>query len=120
PLLEKLALADGKILFLDVPFTTFTFIHHIEDLVADTLPFALYNEEAVDVTVRTISGDVVHVRVGAFSTHAVQQRNARRLQKPLAQQRLLRRARVGNTTLQLVRASAAVRVGKALAAARPL
>ncbi len=48
---DRLVSVDGKAVFFNVPFATFTFFHYLEDLVSSDLPFPLYTEKPFSVRV---------------------------------------------------------------------
>ncbi|MBI4878283.1 MAG: AAC(3) family N-acetyltransferase [Planctomycetes bacterium] len=107
----------GKVLFYDVPFATFTFIHYIEDLLAGSLPFPIYRSEAVAARVIDEQGRPRVIQTRVFSEEAVSRRDPALLERRLLDQRLLRRARVGRTRLMLVESEDAVRAALDMAAA---
>jgi aminoglycoside 3-N-acetyltransferase len=117
--LDKLEALDGKVLFLDVPFNTFTFIHHIEHLVSASLPFPLYIDKPYTVSVIAPDRRVLTVDTYGFSEESRQLRNPHLLEQALDAQGVLHRTRVGNSKLMLVRAREALRVGMEMAASRP-
>jgi aminoglycoside 3-N-acetyltransferase len=106
---DKFKALGGKTLFYDVPFTTYTFIHHIEDLVKEKLPFPLYGPEAMPATVIDYNGKEKTVTALAFSATAVRARRPAILEKCLIQRNMLKKARIGRTALMLVSAQDAVR-----------
>jgi aminoglycoside 3-N-acetyltransferase len=118
--LEKFVAVDGKVLFLDVPFTTFTLIHHIEDLVSGGLPFPLYNDEPYRMSVITAERQSLTVDVYGFSEEARKHRNPARVKQTFVRKGLVRRVRVGNSSLMIIRAQDAVRLSRELAVERPL
>jgi len=98
----------GKILFFDVPFRTFTFIHYIEDLMKDRLPFPLYHENTFSAQVKDLGGKEIMVPTHVFSEQAFTTRNPVILEKELIKRKALKRKRVGNTNLMLLNAADAV------------
>ena len=105
---EKIAEKDGKVLFFDVSFNTFTFIHHIEHLIQDRLPFPLYNQSIFDVTVTKLDGSNIMVKTKAFSLEAVQKRRPELLEAKLLNANKLQKTRVGMTHLNLVKVKDAI------------
>ncbi len=106
----------GKVLFYDVPFATFTFIHYLEDLLADSLPFPLYRSDTIAARVIDEQGQPRVVETRVFSEEAVSRRDPALLERRLLERRLLRRARVGRTRLLLVSSEDAVREALAMTA----
>ncbi len=99
----------GKVLFFDVPFDTFTFIHHIEDLLQDSLPFPVYHDPPLPGRVVDHEGRPMVVPTRVFSERAVTTRSPEVLERRLREKGLLRRRRVGRTRLMLVNSEDAVR-----------
>ena len=95
---------NGKILFFDVPFRTFTFIHFIEDLIKDKLPFNLYTDEPFNARMIDHNGEQTAMQTYAFSNIAVQARCPEILEKNLFKRNLLKKRRIGKTKLMLVSA----------------
>ena len=103
-------------LFFDVPFNTFTFIHHIEDLIKDELPFQLYRKEIIAADVFDHEGRKITVSTYAFSDEAVTRRRPGILEKHLLKKDLIRKAKIGRTTLMLVAAEDAIRCSQEMLA----
>jgi len=105
---DKFRSLNGKILFFDVPFRTFTFLHYLEDLIKDSLPFPVYTAEPFTVRVIDYNGKEFGMNTYAFSDTAVQTRNPEILEKNLLKENLLIKKRIGKTKLMLVSAENAV------------
>jgi len=105
---EKLAKRKGKVLFFDVPFNTFTFIHHIEHLLERYLPFSLYGQEVVEFTVIDFEGKEAVVRSKYFSHETVKRRCPKKLEDELTISGFIKKHKVGNTTLALVHVQDAI------------
>lgn len=105
---EKLFQKDGKVLFFDVPFNTFTFIHYIEHIIKENLPFLLYDKEIFEVKVIDTKGDEIPVKAMAFSPEAVQKRRPDILENELLAGKKLIKRRIGMTDLSLVNVKDAV------------
>ena len=112
---QKLAEMNGKVLFYDVPFNTFTFIHHLEHLLRDSLPFPLYRKEPFEVPVIDREGGRCTVKVFVFTEQAVRRRRPEILEKELKKRDLLRAARVGNTRLLMVGTARAIECAREMA-----
>ncbi|HPW37355.1 MAG TPA: AAC(3) family N-acetyltransferase [Syntrophorhabdus sp.] len=106
---HKFRLLNGKVLFFDVPFSTFTFIHHIEDLIKDRLPFPMYHEKPFAARVIDYLGNEREVPSYVFGEQAFTTRKPGILENELKKKKLLKKKRIGNTTLMLVAAEDAVR-----------
>jgi aminoglycoside 3-N-acetyltransferase len=106
----------GKVLFYDVPFDTFTFIHHIEDLLQSSLPFPVYRDEPMPGRVLDQQGRPMVVPTRVFSELAVTTRKPEVLERRLRMKKLLRQGRVGRTTLMLVTSEDATREALEMAA----
>ncbi len=101
---DKFRSLKGKILFFDVPFRTFTFIHHIEDIIKDSLPFPLYTSEPFVAKMIDYEGNEFNMRTFAFGQTAVQRRRPEVLEKNLLKRNMLIKRRIGKTILMLVTA----------------
>jgi aminoglycoside 3-N-acetyltransferase len=107
---------NGKVLFFDVPFNTFTFIHHIEDLIKNELPFPLYRKEPIAANVLDLEGREITVVTYVFSDEAVRLRRPLILEKHLLKKDLIRKEKIGGTSLMLVAAEDAVRCSREMLA----
>ncbi len=105
---DKFRSLNGKVLFFDVTFNTFTFIHHIEDLIKNELPFQRYRKELITAKVLDFEGKEITVSTYVFSDDAVRRRRPGLLKKHLLKKDLIRKKRIGRTTLMLVTAEDAV------------
>ena len=105
---DKFRSLNGKILFFDVPFRTFTFLHYLEDMIKDSLPFPVYTEEPFTVRVIDYNGKEFDVKTYAFSDTAVQTRKPEILKKNFLKENLLIKKRIGKTKLMIVSAEDAV------------
>jgi aminoglycoside 3-N-acetyltransferase len=112
---DKIKSLSGKTLFFDVPFNRFTFIHHIEDLIQDNLPFPLYTEEPIPAKTLDYDGNELTVNTYAFSDLAVKSRRPEILENYLFKNKMLQKARIGKTVLMLVAVEDAVRCSNQLA-----
>ena len=105
---EKLAQKDGKVLFFDVPFNTFTFFHYLEHLIQDKLPFPLYEEAVFEVKVVNTNGKKIEVKTKVFSFEAVRKRRPEILEKKLLAEKKIKKCRIGMTDLRLVKVKDAI------------
>lgn len=103
---DRLRAWGGKILTVDAPFSTITYTHYLEDSIADTLPFALYEAEPMHGAVIDYEGRRLDVPVKVLSDQANQLRREHRLVERLHRTGLPRNRRVGNTHLMLIDARA--------------
>lgn len=105
---EKLADLDGKVIFFNVPFATFTFFHYLEHLVSAQMPFSLYTDRPFEVPVVDRFGQRCTVTTYVFSPDAIRRRRFERLEKELRHRGLIRRGRVGNSRIELIRVRDAI------------
>jgi aminoglycoside 3-N-acetyltransferase len=105
---DKLAQVDGKALFFNVPFGTFTFFHHLEHLVAAQLPFALYTEEPFRVPVLGRQGELRTVTTYVFTPEAIRRRRFHVLEDELRRRGAIREQRVGNSCILSIRVRDAI------------
>jgi hypothetical protein len=89
-------------LFFDVPFSVFTFVHYLEHHVRDQLHFSLYEDELYEVPVIDSEGNSATVKTYVFSREAIRRRRFPILRRELARRGILRKKRVGNTSLLAV------------------
>ena len=106
---HKFRLLNGKVLFFDAPFRSFTFIHYIEDLIKARMSFPMYHEKPFAARVIDHQGNEYKVPAYVFGEQAFTTRNPGVLEKELIRRNLLRKERIGNTALMLVAAEDAVR-----------
>ena len=107
---------DGWILGFDAPFSTITFTHFVEDHLAARLPFPFYDPEVRMGTVIDYSGQARQCPVRVISAQANGLRREDRYVAELERQDLLRRRRIGNTRLLLLRCRDMVECADAMAA----
>jgi aminoglycoside 3-N-acetyltransferase len=105
---EKLADLDGKVIFFNVPFATFTFFHYLEHLVSPQMPFPLYTEQPFEVPVVDRFGERRTVSTYVFSLDAIRRRRFEVLERELRRRGLIRRARVGNSRIEMIRVRDAI------------
>lgn len=105
---EKLEQLDGKVVFFNVPFATFTFFHYLEHLVAPDMPFSLYTEQPFVVPVIDRKGEWTTVKTFVFSLEAIRRRRFLVLEDELRRRQLIQERRVGNSRLLLIRVRDAV------------
>jgi len=96
---------NAWILGIDVPFSSFTFTHHVEVLTSSSLPFPLYDLEPRVVPVIDHSGTKREISVRVLAKAANAARREERLVDELNTAGALRMTRIGNTRLLLVRCS---------------
>ena len=106
---DRLAAADGKVVFFDVAFANFTFFHHLEHLVGPRLGFPLYTADTFQVPVIDESGVQRTVETYAYSTDALRRRRFEVLEAALRQRGLIERRRIGTTKIEMIRVRDAVR-----------
>lgn len=99
-LLEQNALILG----FDVSFSTFTFTHFVEDQLASTLPYPLYEPECHSGVVIGYDGERIECSVRVLSAQANRLRKESRLVAHLTKVGVLNEERIGNTRLTWIRA----------------
>jgi aminoglycoside 3-N-acetyltransferase len=100
----KLLYRNAALLCVDASFSTITFTHFIEDRLAHTLAVPLYEPECVEGTVIDREGGRHTQRVRVLSAQANALRRDARLLARIEAEGHLRRLRLGNTRMLLVRA----------------
>lgn len=100
---EKLATLDGKAVFFNVPFDTFTFFHYLEHLVSAEMPFPLYTEQPFQVPVIDHQGDRRTVTTFAFSLDAIRRRRFHVLESELHRRKLIYERHIGASRILAVR-----------------
>jgi len=100
---EKLLELDAKALFFDVDLDVLTFTHYLEDLFKDSAPLAVYSAEPLEAPVIDNRGVAHRVKVYAFSRDAVTRRDFTTLYDRLERAGKVRRDRIGNTSLAILR-----------------
>ena len=99
---EKLLTKRAKVIFFDVPFNTMTFIHYIEHVVREDLPFALYDPKEFVLPVIDYDGNTIEVRARAFSREAVTRRRPLLLEAEMRDHNCCPRHGIGNTSLGII------------------
>lgn len=102
---ERLLARDALILGFDAPFSTFTYTHFVEDQLAATLPFDLYEPALKAGVVIDRTGQSITCAVKVLSAQANRLRREPRLVAHLEQSGVLHRGKVGNTRLTWIRAA---------------
>jgi aminoglycoside 3-N-acetyltransferase len=99
---EKLRQLRGKILFFDVSFGAITFFHYVEDLLAERLPFPVYDDRIFEVTAIDAQGERRVVPTRTFSRRVI--RKAEKLEQQMVHEGKIVRGRIGNSRFTLVTA----------------
>jgi aminoglycoside 3-N-acetyltransferase len=105
---DKLEQVDGKVVFFNVEFATFTFFHYLEHRVSPEMPFSLYTEQPFTVPVFDSGGESTTVTTFVFSLEAIRRRRFAILEDELRHRGLIHARRIGNTRLELIRVRDAV------------
>jgi aminoglycoside 3-N-acetyltransferase len=105
---DRLAAVDGKALFFNVPFATFTFFHYLEHLVSPDLPFPLYTEKPFLVPVIDETGRSRTVSTYVFSEEAIRRRRFHVLEDEMRRREFIKERSVGNSRLAAVNVRDAV------------
>ena len=86
----------------------FTFHHYLEDMLRERLPFRLYEAEPYLAQVVDRDGEAGRMPVYAFTAEAIRRRRVKVLFDAMEARGQMRRARIGNTPLVLLRTSDSV------------
>lgn len=105
---EKLLQSDGRVVFFNVPFATFTFFHYLEHHVSPRVPFPLYTDAPFVVPVIDQAGQPRTVSTFVFSPDAIRRRRFQVLEDELFRRGLIARAQVGASRLLAIRLSDAL------------
>jgi len=100
--LDKFKKLNGKVLFFDTPFNSFTFIHYIEHMIKEYLPFKLYRDEPVEIRVIDANNCTTHKKYYVFSEQTVKRRQPDILEKYVIEKNHLKKIKVGNTNIMLI------------------
>lgn len=99
---DKLLQLNGKILCIDVPFSTITFTHFLEDRIAPFLPFELYEPEPIIGKVIDYADKTYEIPVKVLSAQANRLRKEYILSDELSRHGIIKKKRIGNTHLLLI------------------
>ena len=100
---DKLAGANGLVVFFNVAFDTYTFFHYLEHMVSSQLPFSLYTEQTFDAPVVDRAGQRRTVRTHVFAPDAIRRRRFDAFEAALRRRGLIRETRLGASRIQSVR-----------------
>jgi aminoglycoside 3-N-acetyltransferase len=113
---EKMLGLDAKMLFFDLPFVGFTFVHYIEHQIQGHLPFPLYEPAPMRAPLRDYNGKDRELSVCVFTEQAVRRRNVEVITHRMRREGTADWRRIGNTQIVLARMSDALSTGVRLAA----
>jgi aminoglycoside 3-N-acetyltransferase len=113
---ERMLELDTKALLFDVDLDVLTFMHYLEHAFRDSAPVDVYAPEPIEATIIDRTGARKNIAVYPFARDAMQLRNFGVVYDELLSQALVRKARVGNTDLQLVRLRDVMMCGEQLVA----
>jgi aminoglycoside N3'-acetyltransferase len=105
---EKFYLLKGKILFFDTTFRPITFLHYIEDIIKNKLPFPLYTAEPIRSKVIDYNRNEIEITTFPFDRYIFENRDSLLLGKYLDDNKKLRKKKIGRTELILVDSEDAV------------
>jgi aminoglycoside 3-N-acetyltransferase len=112
---EKIAQLHSKVLFYDASIYTQTFFHYLEDMLEDQLDFPLFRDELMEAAVVDYDGNTRIVRTYVYSEEAIKRRRPKIMTDELERQKLVKRARVGNSQLMLICTDDVLRVVRNMA-----
>lgn len=113
---ERFRELNGKILLFDVGFGATTFLHYVEDVFKERLPFPVYDARLFTATAVDEHGICHTVRTYAFNKAAP--RDAAKVEAELNRAGRIRRGRVGNSRFLVVTAEDVVSAFGALVEAK--
>jgi aminoglycoside 3-N-acetyltransferase len=96
---------NSLLLCLDCGFSSITFTHFVEDRLAGTLPFPLYEAEPMSGVTIDWDGNRIECSVKVLSAEANRLRRERRLIDALTRAGTLRQGKLGNSRLIWIRAA---------------
>lgn len=99
---DKFREMHGKILFYDVGFGAITFFHHVEELLADRVPFDIYADRLFTVKALDLAGREHTIETHVFNPEL--KRAADKLEATMTRDGRIRAGRVGNSRYLLVTA----------------
>lgn len=111
---EKLLKSKGKVLFFDVGFNSMTFIHYIEHVVREQLPFPLYGDQEYDLKVLDSEGQELHVKTHAFSKEAAVGRRPLLLEQEVLREKCFEWNKIGNTSLGVINTTEVLECAKSM------
>ena len=100
---EKMLELDTKVLFFDVPFAVLTFAHYLEDRFKDSAPVPVYHPEPLQSLLIDKDGRERRLEMYVYHRDAIERRNFPALHEALTQAGLVKRDRIGNTRLMIVK-----------------
>jgi aminoglycoside 3-N-acetyltransferase len=112
---ERMLEADAKMLFFDLPFWGFTFVHYIEHQLQDRLPFALYERDPRPIRWIDYQGDPHQGECYAFSREASERRDVKVITGEMRRAGTAIWKRVGNTQIVVAGMRDALSTGLRLA-----
>lgn len=114
---ERMLHADAKMLFFDLPFIGFTFVHYIEHRLKDKLPFPLYESMPITTTFVDYDGNNRQTQIYAFTEEASRRRRVEMIADVMRREGTADWRRIGNTTIVVARMTDALATGLRLAEA---
>jgi aminoglycoside 3-N-acetyltransferase len=106
---DKLAALNGKVVFFNASFYTFTFFHYLEEMIVkDRLSFPLFLDEPFMVPMIDHQGLPTTVKTYVYSLEANRRRHPEVLRAEFEKGNLLKRVRVGNSRILMVETQRAI------------
>ena len=99
---DKFRQLKGKILFFDVGFGAITFFHYVEDITKDKLPFNVYSDELFSVTAYDENNNKHIIKTYAYNKDII--RDAKKVEEEMLRRDLIKKDKVGNSSLLLMNA----------------
>jgi aminoglycoside 3-N-acetyltransferase len=99
---ERLLELDAKIVFYNVSLDYMTYFHYLEHVVAEYLPFPLYDTKPITARAIDWQGQARDFDVYAYSDEVMRKRQPEKLHKWLREAGLISEVKIGATTLLAV------------------
>jgi aminoglycoside 3-N-acetyltransferase len=112
---ERMLEADALMIYFDLPFIGFTFVHYIEHRLRDRLPFPLYEPAAMRTRVIDYDGRLREPECYVFTREASERRCVEVITGQMRRDGTAYWKRIGNTELVVAKMSDALATGLRLA-----
>jgi aminoglycoside 3-N-acetyltransferase len=96
---EKMLQVDAKMVFFDLPFVGFTFVHYIEHQLREKLSFPLYEPAPVKAVFVDYNGHNRETGLYVFSEEATRRRRVEVITDAMRENRTAEWRRIGNTEM---------------------
>jgi aminoglycoside 3-N-acetyltransferase len=117
---ERMLESDARMIYFDLPFIGFTFVHYIEHCLRDRLPFPLYEPVPMRTRVIDYEGQLREPECYVFTREASERRSVEVITGRMRRDGTAYWKRIGNTELVVAKMSDALATGLRLADAGQL